>query len=124
MLPASNTTAASCMFPQEVSLNMDEAIERMGDRDIYLEIAHYFAGHLQQTLKDVASALNQGNSGEAARLAHSLKGNCATVGADSLRDCCLVLEKLCREGNLDAAHEHYAKIAPALLTLRDMLKAL
>lgn len=119
--PQSNHNDAAA---QDAALNIEEAIERMGDREIYLEIARFFASHLQESLKNLALALNNADAVEATRLAHSLKGNCATVGADLLRDQCLALEKLCRDGNLAQAHTVYADLAPRLLALRDKLAAL
>jgi FOG: HPt domain len=111
-------------IPPNVTLNLEDAIERMGDREIYLEIAHFFASHLQESLKALSLALNSGDAVEATRLAHSLKGNCATVGADELRDQCLQMERLCRDGDLDKAHVLYAELSPKLLALRDILMAL
>lgn len=107
-----------------VALNLEEAVERMGDRDIYLEIARYFASHLEQTLEQLRAALHEGRVEEATRLAHSLKGNCATVGADALREECLKLEHLCRAGKRDMALDAYDALAPQLLALRERLNSL
>jgi len=118
------STAPSALSPQIVVLNLEEAIERMGDKEIYLEIARYFAAHLEQTLEHLRAALEDRNMEEATRLAHSLKGNCATVGADALREECLKLEHLCRAGNRDAARNGFDALVPKLLGLRERLNSL
>lgn len=117
-------TAASPPGGPAVPLRVDEAVERMGDKEIYLEIARYFAAHLHDSLNALRSALDAGNSTEATRLAHSLKGNCATVGADTLREECLHLERLCRQGQPDEARAFLRQLHPKMLTLRAMLEAL
>lgn len=105
----------------DLALNLDEAIARMGDREIYIEIARYFASHLQNSLQDLVAALNNDKTDEASRLAHSLKSNCATVGADMLRERCFTLEKLCRQGDIEGARSSYAALLPKLLALRELL---
>lgn len=117
-------TARADLSPDPVALNLEEAIERMGDKEIYLEIARYFASHLEQTLIDLGTALQQKNGEDATRLAHSLKGNCATVGADTLREECLKLERLCRAGALDEALPLYRALIPQFLDLRSLLNSL
>ena len=121
---SSSTSAHADLPPPPVALNLEEAIERMGDKEVYLEIARYFASHLEQTLADLGTALRENNVEDATRLAHSLKGNCATVGADALREECLRLERLCREGALDEALPLYQELIPKFLDLRSLLHSL
>lgn len=110
--------------PHPAALNLEEAINRMGDRELYLEIARYFAARLELMLADLGTALEKKDMGEATRLAHSFKGNCATVGADALCGACLTLELLCREADRDAASALYTALAPRFLELRDLLQTL
>lgn len=107
-----------------VDLDDNAAVERIGDRSIYLEIAHYFGSHLQQSLASLAQALERRDSENATRLAHSLKGNCATVGAETMRSRCHALEKLCRDGSMEDAEKLFANISPHLLALGGALIAL
>lgn len=62
-----------------------EAIERVGDADIYREIAHVFSENLANYMTQLESAMNQKDYTTVTRLTHSIKSNCATVGADGLR---------------------------------------
>ncbi|MDL2315945.1 Hpt domain-containing protein [Desulfovibrio sp. OttesenSCG-928-A18] len=107
-----------------VVLHMAEAVERMGDKEIYLEIARYFATNLPQSMERIQASLKNGEYAEASRFAHSLKGNCATVGAEELREQCLTLEKLARSGDIIAAQDYFDSLAPRLLCLRDLLLSL
>lgn len=104
-----------------VSLNLDEAIKRMGDREIFLEISRYFASRLPEALEELALALETGNMAEATRYAHSMKSNCSAMGADYLHEQCRDLESICRNGATENARKLYADIAPQLLALRDAL---
>lgn len=102
-------------------LDSKAAIDRMGDIDIYLEIAHFFASNLDDALAEIHTALDSGNMPEATRLTHSLKSNCATVGADALRETCATLEALCRKGEERKAGELFAKMRPELMRLQQTL---
>lgn len=105
-------------------LEVDEAIERMGDKETYLEISRYFADHLPDSVLKLHDALDSGDLQTAMRMAHSMKSNCATVGAESLRERCFTLEKLCREGELVMARELFAGLESHLLAMRDRLQNL
>jgi HPt (histidine-containing phosphotransfer) domain-containing protein len=109
---------------EELVLLRGEAVERIGDEGIYLEIAHYFAGHLTASLAALGQALDKGDIESAARLTHSLKGNCAMVGAEAMREHCFCLEKLCRADDLDAARKQYALMNPKMLALQRVLASL
>lgn len=105
-------------------LDVDEAVERMGDKETYLEISRYFAAHLPNSVLRLREALESEDMAAATRMAHSMKSNCATVGAESLRERCFALEKLCREGEVLMARELFAGLEPHLLAMRDRLEAL
>jgi len=105
-------------------LDVEEAVERMGDRETYLEIAHYFAAHLPASIAGLKGALQSGDQQTATRMAHSLKSNCATVGAEKIRERCYALEKLCREGAMGMGRELFADLEPHLLAMQARLEAL
>ncbi|MDL2290748.1 Hpt domain-containing protein [Desulfovibrio sp. OttesenSCG-928-F20] len=105
-----------------VLLNLAEALERMGnDQEVYCEIAHYFAENLPKSLQCLMEALDRDEAETARRIAHSLKSNCATVGAEYLRSQCYNLEVLCRSGELAKARDCYVQLMPQLMHLRDAL---
>ncbi len=109
------------MDSNPIFLNLDEAIERMGDREIFLEISRYFASRLPDALEELGLALEAGNAVEATRYAHSMKSNCSAMGAEQLREQCRALEGVCRRGEIDSARELYMELVPLMLALRNTL---
>lgn len=105
-------------------LNIDEAIERMGDREIYMEIARFFAGQLPDSIQDLERALVEGRLEDATRLAHSLKSNCAAMGADLLREKCQTMEHKCRDGDNAGAREMFFSLKPSFIELQRKLESI
>lgn len=52
-------------------------------------------------------ALNDGDASEASKLAHSLKGMCGVVRADSLVNLALLMESSAKNGDLDKTKKQY-----------------
>ena len=107
-----------------LTLDMDAAVERMGDKEIYVEIAHCFAGNIEGSVASLQDALDAADMAASTRLSHSLKGNCATVGAEELRQACLLLEHTCRAEDAAEALRLFAELRPKLMALRGVLAAL
>jgi HPt (histidine-containing phosphotransfer) domain-containing protein len=112
------------MSGSHLVLDMEGAVERMGDREIYGEIARAFACSMEDALRDLARVLREGDMPAATRLAHSLKGNCAAVGAGELGLACFTLESRCREGEAAEARRLLEELRPKLLDLRAILSDL
>lgn len=112
------------MSTLHIELDMDAAIDRMGDKEIYLEIALYFADQLPKSIEELDKALQGARMPEATRFAHSMKSNCATVGAETLRQECYTLEKLCSSGEVDSARAAFEALTPKLTDLRQALLSL
>lgn len=104
--------------------NKEAAIERMGDKALYVDIARLFAYALPETETAIAEALEQKAWADARRLVHSLKSNCASVGAEGLREEVYCLEKACLEADEAKAGELFAALRDDLQTLREELFAL
>ncbi len=107
-----------------VRLNVDEAIERMGDREIFMEIARFFAGQLPESIRDLERALVEGKLEDAGRMAHSLKSNCATMGAELLREKCQSMEHKCRDGDNSGAREMFFSLKPSFTELQRRLEGI
>ena len=103
-------------------LNVDEAIERMGDREIFMEIARFFAGQLPDSVQNLERALVEGRLEDAGRLAHSLKSNCAAMGAELLREKCQTMEHRCRDGEGAGAREVFFSLKPSFIELQRKLE--
>ncbi|WP_147821606.1 Hpt domain-containing protein [Salidesulfovibrio onnuriiensis] len=59
--------------------------------------------HRVQQIKD---ALDAGDVDQLRHLAHSLKGGAATMGAERVRECCLLLETATKDNDMGAARTH------------------
>lgn len=106
------------------SLDLKTAIERMGDREIFLEIAHYFAGTLPGNIQEMEEMLQREDMNSLMRLAHSCKSNCASMGAEEERVLCLELEQAARSADKEKSQAILAQLKPKLLILKDTLSAL
>lgn len=99
-------------------IGKDEAIERVGDADIYREIAHLFSENLTNYMAQLDSAMSEKDYPTVKRLTHSIKSNCATVGADGLRAFFASMEQAADE-NLEA---ELTTLLPQALTLLSELR--
>ena len=106
------------MSNKTIILDIDGAIERMGDAEIYREIAHVFAERLEATLAEIQGSIDAEDAPASTRFAHSLKGNCATLGAEVLREKSLELELLCKAGEFAKANAFFQALRPELLRLK------
>ncbi len=103
------------------NLRIDEAVERIGDRALYLEIARFFADAIPETRASLGERVQSRDWQEARRLAHSLKSNCAGVGAEETRDVAYKLEIACRDGDGNSAAALFDDLAGRLDGLRKSL---
>lgn len=103
---------------------MDAAVDRMGSQELYSEIARVFAQSLPETEKALAEALEKRAWAEARRLAHSMKSNCATMGAERLRGRMYTFEKACAADDEAEANKLFLSLRTDLRALREELLAL
>ncbi len=64
----------------------DRAIANMGDKNLYLTLAGMFEADQSQSVKDIQEALAAHDNQTAERLAHTLMGVAATIGATTLAE--------------------------------------
>ena len=69
-----------------------------GNTELYLRLLARFAGNQANTLAGIDAALASGHHQEAERLAHTLHGTAANLGADALRQAARELESALRDG--------------------------
>lgn len=74
-----------------------------GDNDFIASVIDAFLPQLERIPGEVREALAGGDEEDVARLAHSLKGSSANVGAQDVSEICRNLEKAARGGDLSAA---------------------
>lgn len=107
-------------LPNFLGLDTAAGLVSVGGRVAsYRRVLAMFADHHADDLRHIRNALTDGNRDEARRLAHSLKGTAATLGAVPLRDASLALEtaiKSCADaGVVEAAMDALAPVLDALL---------
>ena len=88
----------------------DKAMARMGGKDIYLTMLEKFIPSQGQSVQSIRDALAANDHDTAERLAHTLKGVAATVGAFSLAESADQLETAIAKGD---AEKHPQLIAAA-----------
>jgi CheY-like chemotaxis protein/HPt (histidine-containing phosphotransfer) domain-containing protein len=98
----------------------------LGKRDRYLDLFGRFVELQTESVQQLSSAVEDGNSARARFLAHSLKGAAATLGADGLAAIAARLEARLRAegdlpGRIDAAVDEVAAIEALLVRLAQAL---
>ncbi|MFO1064713.1 MAG: Hpt domain-containing protein [Pirellulales bacterium] len=80
-------------------LDLDEALRNLGgDEDLLCEIAKVFVDDVPALARDLEIAFDQSDYRSARLIAHSLKGLCATFGAEPARSRAQTLEHLFADG--------------------------
>lgn len=102
----------------------EAALDRMGSKELYIEIARVFADALPRTEAAIDAAMGAKAWPEACRLVHSLKSNCAAVGAEELRGKVYALEKACAGADAETAAGLFGGLRQELRALREELLAL
>ena len=107
-----------------IKLDIENAINRMGGKDLFLEIAHSFAAAIPLSVEELRAELNSGDIVKARRLAHSLKSNCAAMGAEEVRLEAYEVEKACANNDEESARRAFAVFKTSIEELRQHLLAL
>ncbi len=81
--------------------NREEAIERLGgDADLFQELCQIFLDESPKLLRELQSALKNGNAEDAMRAAHSIKGEVGYLSAPDAMSAARQLEEMARSKNL------------------------
>ncbi len=87
---------------QDDVLNVRGALGRFGgDEDLYRDVCGDFFDQAEQRLKQMRHFLEQGKLDQLTLLAHSMKGNCGTIGAERCQKVAQEMEALARKGDLE-----------------------
>ncbi|GAB7023009.1 Hpt domain-containing protein [Salidesulfovibrio brasiliensis] len=69
-----------------------------------------FVSQEPKRIQQIRESLESGDVETLRHLAHSLKGGSATIGAERVREDCLLLEKATKANDMDAARECFSKL--------------
>jgi signal transduction histidine kinase/DNA-binding response OmpR family regulator len=116
MYPTNGTGASSAI------LDRVAALERLGgDETMFDEFLGLLLEEAKSDVAQIAGAIEQGDASDVERLAHSLKGGAANLGADRVRDVAYRLETIGRGGNLSDARFVLGHLEQELNLLRDFV---
>ncbi len=87
-------------IPPRDIFNLEDFLNRMmDDRELAKSILDEFLSGLPGKLEAIANFIAEGNTREVSVLAHLIKGESASVGADNLSKAACVLELAAKAGN-------------------------
>jgi len=103
-------------------LDLGAALERLeGDRSLFEEVAQVFRTDCPRLIEEMRQAIAARNAAALKRLAHTLKGSSASVGALALSQTSGRIEKLAFSNDIEGAMQEYGlleeEVSRALLAL-------
>ncbi len=102
------------------SVNMAKVLENVdGDNALLLDIFETFMSEAVETFSNLTISIENNESEKAGRFAHGLKGIAWGVGADRLRELCLLVEKAGKSGDIDQVKIRVPEIE---LELKNVIK--
>lgn len=103
--------------------NLQPSLRRLGGRmDLFHDMVTFFEQDSPVLLQRLANSIDSGNTDEAARAAHSLKGLAAGFDATTTVSIAARIERLSRNGRLRDAHSNLPKLAVAVASLTGALR--
>ena len=98
-----NLVAATSSTPPKNVFDLDEALKRSFDREMFQSMVEFFFAESAESLKQMRTALDQGDSAAIAATAHRLRGTVVYLGAAAAHDAAHLVEQAGMAGNLTAA---------------------
>jgi two-component system, sensor histidine kinase and response regulator len=106
------------------ALDVANALERVeGDRELLEELLQLFADECQSSLEQMRTVWNARDNTTLVRLAHTMKGSAANVGANGISEAARELEMQVRSGNLEPAFKQIANLEREVARLKPELEA-
>ena len=85
--------------PAAPPLDLDDALRRCADPQMFLEMANYFLAEEADLLQRMGDSLRRGDTDEIARAAHRLRGSTVYLGARPSVQAAMTVERLAAEGD-------------------------
>ncbi len=89
----------------------------MGDDELVAEVLRTFVDDAPRQMQALDACMRDGDVGSAVRLAHTIKGACASVCGEATRDAALEIERVCKVGDLETAQTLFPGIETQLSRL-------
>jgi len=107
------------------ALDINAALERLeGDRDLLDELLALFAEECQSSIKGIREAFDSRDARVLERLAHTVKGSAANLGANDLSKAASAVEKKARAEEMDNVAEEVAALERQVERLMPELESL
>jgi PAS domain S-box-containing protein len=122
-LPPAVSISASPVTDHKNVLDLAGALDRVeGDQALFEEIAALFAEESVKNLEEIRQAFRAGDAKLLERLAHTMKGASANVGAKAVSSAALALEEQARIRGIANADAKIAPLEAAVAALRPALE--
>ena len=111
---------------EELSAHLDvDALEMLKDimEDEFTLLVNTFLTDALERIEQINSAINNQSADDIRRAAHSFKGSSANIGAHTLQQYCLDLEKAGHENNLSEVAQMAEKISQEYTITAQLLKS-
>jgi CheY-like chemotaxis protein len=110
------------IIPEVEGIDGVACMERLkGNHTLFLSIANSYANDQAGSAEKIKDCIEQGDLGEATRIAHTLKGTSANIGAMEVSELAAKIEKKFKAGEVESAVFHLPELRHSLNAL---LKAL
>lgn len=93
-----------------ISLKTIEHLKKSLKEDVFSSLINIYIADTQKYVFELIQCLQQNNPQEAYRLAHTVKGSSANMGAQALQEILGNIEAYCKKGNLIEAKNHIKNI--------------
>jgi signal transduction histidine kinase/CheY-like chemotaxis protein/HAMP domain-containing protein len=122
--PVPSVSSVSQPLPATRHLDVQDGLTRVsGNRALYQKLLRQFSEQAGTAIPQLTTALDQGYTALAERLAHTLKGVAGNIGAKPVQAAAGAVEKLLREQAADpAVRASVADLAGALTSVLDELR--
>lgn len=92
-----STEESICILPELPGIDTEDGLQRIaGNITVYLGMLRNFRANYLDSGSEMKTYLQHGNCDQAARLAHSIKGNAGNIGAKNLHLCTAEMELACK----------------------------
>jgi CheY-like chemotaxis protein/HPt (histidine-containing phosphotransfer) domain-containing protein len=110
-------------WPEISGVNWTDGLARVGgNRNLYKKLLSQFRSGNAKTVDQMKSALGNGDANTAARMAHSVRGVAANLGADPLASVGAELEMFLKQGNLEGSEGLIARFEAELSFVMDGIR--
>jgi two-component system sensor histidine kinase/response regulator len=91
-------------------LDVADALDRLGDLELFVEVLHLFAGDVTGTIQKLETAIQNNDLPIALRHAHTLKGSASNIGATGVYKSALACESAAKAGDVETCRQKAAAL--------------